>query len=115
MRAFVLLALSCLASASALVLSAPAAALRTTAAPARAPARPVMNNNQVVRVEVEIENGEPLEKALRRFRKATNMSGHLRLLRNRKTFESTHDKKIRKEKESLQRLARARRSARARM
>ena len=55
-----------------------------------------------------------IEKALRRFRKATNMSGHLRLLRNRKTFESAHDKKIRKTKESSMRLARARRSARNR-
>ena len=56
-----------------------------------------------------------LEKALRRFRKATNMSGHLRILRNRKTFESAHDKKIRKTKESAMRLARSRRAARRRM
>lgn len=54
-----------------------------------------------------------IEKALRRFRKSTNMSGHLRVLRNRKTFESAHDKKIRKTKEGSMRLARARRSARA--
>lgn len=55
-----------------------------------------------------------IEKALRRFRKASNNSGHLRLLRNRKTFENAHDKKIRKAKESAMRLARARRSARSR-
>ena len=55
-----------------------------------------------------------IEKALRRFRKATNNVGHLRLLRNRKTFESAHDKKIRKTKESAMRQARARRSARSR-
>ena len=55
-----------------------------------------------------------LEKALRRFRKATNNLGHLRILRNRKTFESAHDKKIRKAKESAMRMARARRSARSR-
>jgi len=67
----------------------------------------------VVRVEIEIEQGEPLEKALRRFRKASNVCGHLRILRNRKTFESAHDKKIRKTKEGSMRLARARRSARA--
>lgn len=54
-----------------------------------------------------------IEKALRRFRKSTNMSGHLRILRNRKTFESAHDKQIRKTKEGSMRLARARRSARA--
>merc|ERR1711892_373436 len=58
------------------------------------------------------EQGEPIEKALRRFRKSTNMVGHLRIIRNRKQFESNHDKKIRKAKESAMRQARARRSAR---
>ena len=43
------------------------------------------------------------------------MSGHLRILRNRKTFESAHDKKIRKTKESAMRLARSSRAARRRM
>ena len=66
------------------------------------------------RVEIELEDGEPIEKALRRFRKASNMCGHLRLLRNRKTFENNHDKAIRKKKESAMRQARARRSARSR-
>ena len=56
-----------------------------------------------------------IEKALRRFRKQTNMVGHLRILRNKKTFESSHDMAIRKKKESAMRAARARRSARARM
>ena len=70
---------------------------------------------EVIRVEIELEQGEPLEKALRRFRKITNVSGHLRLLRNRRTFESAHDKAIRKNKESMMRKARARRSARSRM
>ena len=55
-----------------------------------------------------------VEKALRRFRKSTNAVGHLRILRNRKTFENAHDKKIRKTKESSMRQARARRSARSR-
>merc|ERR1712050_155249 len=67
----------------------------------------------VVRVQIDIEQGEPLEKALRRFRKASNQVGHLRILRNRKTFESSHDKKIRKTKEASMRLARARRAARS--
>ena len=53
-----------------------------------------------------------LEKALRRFRKGVNMSGHLRVLRNRKQFESNHDKQIRKDKESAMRRARARRGQR---
>lgn len=37
----------------------------------------------------------------------------MRILRNRKTFENNHDKKIRKKKEALMRAARARRSRRA--
>ena len=55
-----------------------------------------------------------IEKALRRFRKQTNQVGHLRILRNRKTFESAHDKQIRKAKESAMRKARQRRAERAR-
>ena len=55
-----------------------------------------------------------IEKALRRFRKQSNAVGHLRQLRNRRTFENAHDKKIRKNKESMMRQARARRSARSR-
>ena len=97
-----------------LVLASTANALSLARAPpsnvaARAP-NPALK--EVSRVEIEIEQGEPLEKALRRFRKATNMSGHLRLLRSRRTFENAHDKKIRKDKESLMRQARARRSRR---
>ncbi|KAL1524890.1 hypothetical protein AB1Y20_019769 [Prymnesium parvum] len=97
-----------------LVLSS-ASALVITPLAARAPVAPRVSSPQmrdVVRVQIELEQGEPLEKALRRFRKASNISGHLRLLRNRKTFESAHDKKIRKTKEGAMRLARARRSAR---
>jgi len=107
LRSLLLLGLACCASA----LVVPAAP-HSHAVSARSS---VQMKTEVVRVEVEVEQGEPLEKALRRFRKATNMCGHLRLLRNRRQFESSHDKKIRKEKESLMRLARARRSARARM
>ena len=42
------------------------------------------------------------------------MVGHLRIIRNRKQFESNHDKKIRKAKESAMRGARERRNARKR-
>jgi ribosomal protein S21 len=54
-----------------------------------------------------------VHQALQRLKRATNQLGHLRLLRNRKTFENNHDKQIRKKKESLQRQARARRTKRA--
>ena len=110
MKLFVLL-LSCLACASGL-LAAPRFSQQQLAA-RRVAASPVMGN-QVERVVIELEQGEPIEKALRRFRKASNNVGHLRILRNRKTFENSHDKKIRKTKESAMRLARARRSARSR-
>merc|ERR1719213_564122 len=105
------LALCALQTTALVVAQTPRAVARMSSV--RAPCTPQMK--EVVRVEVEIEQGEPLEKALRRFRKITNVSGHLRLLRNRRTFESTHDRKIRKNKESLMRQARARRSARNRM
>jgi len=94
----------------------PAAPLRKQAVVSRRSAGVAMGEagtNYVVRVEVELEQGEPIEKALRRFRKQTNAVGHLRILRNRKTFENSHDKKIRKNKEAAMRMARARRSARA--
>ena len=54
-----------------------------------------------------------IEKALRRFRKASNAVGHLRILRNKKTFESSHEKQKRKDKEAVMRMARARRAARS--
>ena len=41
-----------------------------------------------------------------------HVGGHLRVLRNRKQFESNHDKQIRKDKESAMRRARARRGQR---
>jgi len=111
MRSVAALLLLCLAGASALVATP---GLRSQQVTASRAAAPVTMTNEVVRVEIELEQGEPIEKALRRFRKASNTCGHLRILRNRKTFESAHDKKIRKAKESAMRLARARRSARSR-
>jgi len=72
-----------------------------------------VGQNYVVRVEIELEQGEPIEKALRRFRKASNAVGHLRILRNKKTFESSHEKQKRKDKEAVMRMARARRAARS--
>ena len=110
LRVLVLL-LACLSGASAL-LATPRAPIRQQQVAASRLASAEMA--EVVRVEIELENGEPIEKALRRFRKASNACGHLRILRNRKTFENAHDKKIRKTKESSMRLARARRSARSR-
>merc|ERR1719331_2480126 len=111
MRSVLSLLVLCLAGASAFVaLPTPQ---QQQLSSSRAATAPTMLQSPA-RVEIELEDGEPIEKALRRFRKASNNSGHLRLLRNRKTFENAHDKKIRKAKESAMRLARARRSARSR-
>jgi len=104
------------ACSSALVVPA-APLVRSVATPARSscPSMELAHRKgHVPRIEIEIEQGEPIEKALRRFRKQTNQVGHLRILRNRKTFESAHDKQIRKAKESAMRKARERRSMRAR-
>lgn len=99
----------CLSGATALTVPTSRPQVATTLSRSASPAMA-----EVVRVEIELEDGEPIEKALRRFRKSTNACGHLRIVRNRKTFENSHDKSIRKKKESMMRLARARRSARSR-
>ncbi|EOD10270.1 hypothetical protein EMIHUDRAFT_465288 [Emiliania huxleyi CCMP1516] len=96
-RFFWALLLLGLASASALL-----APVSRAVAPPRT-AAPLMKE-AVTRIEIE---------AIVRFKRATNQVGHLRILRNRKTFENNHDKKIRKKKEALMRAARARRSRRA--
>mmetsp|Transcript_23055 Transcript_23055/g.77780 ORF Transcript_23055/g.77780 Transcript_23055/m.77780 type:complete len:121 (-) Transcript_23055:214-576(-) len=106
MRFFSALLVLGLASVSALL-----APVSRAVAPPRT-AAPLMKE-AVTRIEIEVEQGEPLEKAIVRFKRATNQVGHLRILRNRKTFENNHDKKIRKKKEALMRAARARRSRRA--
>uniref|UniRef100_A0A7S0HF89 30S ribosomal protein S21 n=1 Tax=Phaeocystis antarctica TaxID=33657 RepID=A0A7S0HF89_9EUKA len=107
-----------LASASALVMPAsrPVATLARAGSPLmqQGPSDELHRKGHVVRIQIELEQGEPIEKALRRFRKSTNMVGHLRIIRNRKQFESNHDKKIRKAKESAMRGARERRNARKR-
>ena len=45
---------------------------------------------------VTVNDGEPIESALRRFKQSVSKSGHLMELRNRKRFESNKEKEIRK-------------------
>lgn len=52
-----------------------------------------------VNIKVVIGDGEPVESALRRFKREISKSGHLMDLRHKRYFESTQEKKKRKVKE----------------
>jgi ribosomal protein S21 len=45
---------------------------------------------------VTVNDGEPIESALRRFKQSVSKSGNLMELRRRKRFESNKEKEIRK-------------------
>jgi small subunit ribosomal protein S21 len=65
-------------------------------------ARPSTELN--VSIKVNVGDGEPIESALRRFKREVNKSGHLMELRHRKTFETPQLKKKRKVKEARMRI-----------
>ena len=48
---------------------------------------------------MNVGDGEPIESALRRFKREVNKSGHLMELRHRRYFENSQEKKKRKVKE----------------
>ncbi|KAG7363662.1 30S ribosomal protein S21 [Nitzschia inconspicua] len=52
-----------------------------------------------VRIKVVVGDGEPIESALRRFKREINKSGHLMDLRHKRYFENSQEKKKRKVKE----------------
>ena len=52
-----------------------------------------------VKITVTVGDGEPIESALRRFKREVSKSGHLIELRHRKTFENSQERKKRKIKE----------------
>lgn len=52
-----------------------------------------------MRIRIEVGDGEPIESALRRFKREVNKSGHLIELRHRRHFENSQEKKKRKIKE----------------
>lgn len=56
-----------------------------------------------VKIKVEVGDGEPIESALRRFKREVNKSGHLMELRHKRYFENSQQKKIRKVKEGRMR------------
>uniref|UniRef100_A0A7R9W5B5 30S ribosomal protein S21 n=1 Tax=Pseudictyota dubia TaxID=2749911 RepID=A0A7R9W5B5_9STRA len=49
-----------------------------------------------VDIKVVVGEGEPIESALRRFKREVNKSGHLMELRHRRFFENSQEKKKRK-------------------
>jgi ribosomal protein S21 len=61
----------------------------STAIPASSTALPV-------KIKVLIGEGEPIESALRRFKREVNKSGHLMELRHKRYFENSQDRKKRK-------------------
>lgn len=56
-----------------------------------------------VKIKVSVGDGEPIESALRRFKREVNKSGHLMELRHRRYFENSQDRKKRKIKEARMR------------
>ena len=56
-----------------------------------------------VKVKVEVGDGEPIESALRRFKREVNKSGHLMELRHKRYFENPQERKKRKIKEARMR------------
>ncbi|GMH95546.1 hypothetical protein TrVE_jg3650 [Triparma verrucosa] len=47
-------------------------------------------------VKISVSDGEPVESALRRFKREVNKSGHLMELRHRRHFENSQEYKKRK-------------------
>ena len=56
-----------------------------------------------VKIKVEVGDGEPIESALRRFKREVSKSGHLMELRHRRYFENSQEKRKRKVKEGRMR------------
>ncbi|KAL7432198.1 hypothetical protein ACHAXM_003001 [Skeletonema potamos] len=52
--------------------------------------------NGQTRVEIKVGEGEPIESALRRFKREVNKSGHLMDLKHKRYFENSQDRKKRK-------------------
>jgi small subunit ribosomal protein S21 len=56
-----------------------------------------------VSVKIDVGEGEPVESALRRFKREVNKSGHMMELRHRRYFENSQEKIKRKVKEARMR------------
>merc|ERR1711966_240262 len=80
--------------------------------PCMAPRRPAAASLSMVDIRVEVNEGEPIESALRRFKMAVSKSGHLMELKRRRTFETNNEKMIRKNKEAMRKRRMAKRAQR---
>mmetsp|Transcript_23050 Transcript_23050/g.32186 ORF Transcript_23050/g.32186 Transcript_23050/m.32186 type:complete len:111 (+) Transcript_23050:65-397(+) len=88
----------------ALLVSALAAVSTVAFAPVPAFKAPVASETALaVKISVQVGDGEPIESALRRFKREINKSGHLMELRHRRYFENSQEKKKRKVKEGRMR------------
>jgi len=87
----------------------PAAAAATAVVPAARPGAATIRMD----VTTVVGDSEPIESALRRFKKDVNKSGHLFELRRRRYFETTAEKRLRKYTQA-QRKARMARNMEAR-
>lgn len=56
-----------------------------------------------VKVKIDVGDGEPIESALRRFKREVNKSGHLIELRHKRYFENSQERIKRKVKEGRMR------------
>lgn len=57
-----------------------------------------------VKIKVVVGDGEPIESALRRFKREVNQSGHMMELRHKRYFENSQERKKRKVKEARMRI-----------
>lgn len=58
-----------------------------------------VDTSLAVKIKVAVGDGEPIESALRRFKREVNKSGHLMELRHKRYFENPQERIKRKVKE----------------
>jgi small subunit ribosomal protein S21 len=56
-----------------------------------------------VKIKIEVGDGEPIESAIRRFKREVSKSGHLIELRHKRYFENSQERAKRKVKEARMR------------
>ncbi|CAB9509853.1 protein S21 [Seminavis robusta] len=86
-----------------LMVASMAAMLTTAFAPAQTYGVRPSTTALPVKIKVDVGDGEPIESALRRFKREVNKSGHLMELRHKRYFENPQEKKKRKVKEARMR------------
>ena len=59
----------------------------------------MVDTSLAVKIKVAVGDGEPIESAIRRFKREVNKSGHLMELRHKRYFENPQERIKRKVKE----------------